>query len=153
MRILRLIRTRPLALVLAAGVLSVGQGLAPMVATAISPTSPSVVVTYRTQWFEPFFPAVHLIGQVRNDTSQAVTGVRIGLNLQDAHGNSVGTQTAFPTLEALAPGEISPFEVILFPVPVGYTRWRSGDAPSHRAPPDFAGRFPAQCMHPPPDYV
>jgi len=149
-RILRLIRTRPLALVLAAGVLSVGQGLAPMVATAISPTSPSVVVTYRTQWFEPFFPAVHLIGQVRNDTSQAVTGVRIGLNLQDAHGNSVGTQTAFPTLEALAPGEISPFEVILFPVPVGYTQFaiagvtyaRATATPNHANLPVHIGACP-----------
>src|SRR5438045_8364667 len=121
-----------------------------MVATAISPTSPSVVVTYRTQWFEPFFPAVHLIGQVRNDTSQAVIGVGIGLNLQDAHGNSVGTQTAFPTLEALAPGEISPFEVILFPVPVGYTQFaiagvtyaRETATPNHANLPAHIGAYP-----------
>ena len=125
MRILRLIRTRPhagraLVGVLAGALLSVGQAAPPLIASAVSP---SVVVIYKTQWSEPFFPAVHLIGQVRNNTSQAVAGIKIGLNLQDAGGNSVGTETAVPTLDALAPGEVSPFEVILFPAPLGYAKF------------------------------
>ena len=141
MRILRLIRTRPragraLVGVLAGGLLSVGQGSAPLIASAVSP---SVVVIYKNQWSEQYFPAFHLFGQVRNDTSQAVTGIRIGLNLQDINGNSVGTETAYPTLDALAPGEISPFEAILFPAPAGYAKFaiagvtyaRSTATPNH----------------------
>ena len=89
MRILRLIRTRPLVGVLAVGLLSLGQGLGPVVAAAIAPVSPSVVVIYKNQWSEQYFPAFHLFGQVRNDTSQAVTGIKIALDLQDANGNSV----------------------------------------------------------------
>jgi len=121
---LRLIRTRPYAIgMLAAALLSVGQGLGPVVAAAIAPVSPSVVVIYKNQWSEQYFPAFHLFGQVRNDTSQAVTGIKIALDLQDANGNSVGTDTAVPSLEALVPGEVSPFEVILFPAPAGYAKF------------------------------
>lgn len=141
MRILRLIRTRPragraLAGVLAAGLLSVGQGPGPWGAAA---TSASVVVIYKTQWWENPFPAVHLIGQVRNDTGQAVTGITLALDLQDATGVSVGKETAYATLETLAPGEISPFEAIMIPPPAGFAKFavagvsfaRSSATPNH----------------------
>ncbi len=125
MRILRLISARPragraLVGMLAAGLLSLGHGPGPLVAEALSP---AVVVIYKAQWSETSFPAVHLIGQVRNDTAQAVTGIKVALDLQDANGTSVGKDTAFPSLEALAPGEISPFEAILVPAPAGYAKF------------------------------
>lgn len=101
---------------LAASLLSVGQGPATLVGAA---GSPGVNVIYQTQWWESF-PAVHLIGQVRNDTGQAVTGIRVALNLLDINGASVGRETAFPSLEVLAPGEIAPFEDILAPPPTGF---------------------------------
>ena len=117
MRILRL---------LAACLLAVGQIHAPLDAAALAPPQPGVHVIYHWQWSEGFFPAVHLIGQVRNDTSAAVTGIKVALDLQDANGASVGKETALATLETLAPGEISPFEALLIPPPAGYAKFAIG---------------------------
>lgn len=122
MRILRLIGARPhagraLIGVLAGSLLSVGQGPGVPVAAV---SAPSVVVIYQAQWSETSFPAVHLIGQVRNDTGQAVTGIKVAVNLLDINGTTIGRETGFPSLEIVAPTEVSPFEVILVPPPAGY---------------------------------
>lgn len=145
MRILRLVGARPhagraLIGVLAGSLLSVGQG--PGV-SVVAVSAPSVVVIYQAQWSETSFPAVHLIGQVRNDTGQAVTGIRVALNLLDINGATIGRETAFPDLEVLGLGEVSPFEVILAPPPAGYATFsvagvsfgRATSTPNHTSLP------------------
>jgi len=108
------------------GLLLVGQaGASPVMAT-----SGSVDVIFHSQWFEPLFgglfgdlQAVHIIGQVRNDTDENVTLIQIGLNLQDARENSLETDSTMSGVGVLAPGEVSPFEDIVVPAPANYSTY------------------------------
>ena len=94
----------------------------PVAATTLK--APSVDVLEATQWVEAF-PAgaqtVHIVGQVRNSTSDNVALVRIGLNLLDAKGATLKTDTAWASLDLLSPQEVSPFETVLVPAPADYS--------------------------------
>src|SRR5690349_5855369 len=86
---------------------------------------PGITLLSTSQWFEVIDSATgqrayHLVGEVRNDAGVIVSGIQLRLNLYDSLGNLVGTRSTLSTVRVLAPGERSPFEVILFPPPMGY---------------------------------
>jgi hypothetical protein len=73
----------------------------------------------------------HLVGEVRNNTDQALTAIEIAVELADSAGNSVLMDddnaiveqvTVSPLLYTLAPGETSPFEYTLVHSWGGVTR-------------------------------
>ena len=67
--------------------------------------------------------AVHIVGLVRNDTADNATRIWISVNLKDSSGNSIGTDSTASSLEVLAPGEVSPFEVVVVPLPTSYSTY------------------------------
>ncbi len=67
---------------------------------------------------------IHIVGQVQNNTAGNVTLVRINVSLADATAND--SAWTYATLEILGPNEYSPFELNLFPAPLGYTGFTIG---------------------------
>jgi hypothetical protein len=86
---------------------------------------PGITLLSTSQWFEVTDSgtgqrAYHLVGEVRNDTGVTVSGIQPHVNLYDGGGSPDGTRSTLTTVRVLAPGERSPFEVLLFPPPSGY---------------------------------
>ncbi len=80
-----------------------------------------------TSWMESLpgnVTAVHIVGQVHNNTAGNVTLVRVDVSLADATAND--SAWTYTTLDVLGPGEDSPFELLLFPAPTGYTGYTIG---------------------------
>jgi hypothetical protein len=97
--------------------------LAPLAPAFLSPAtvhaSPPVEVLSHSTWTEVISGVnhLHVIGQFRNDsTTDNAADVRVDFNLLDS-GVKVGNSFAVSALRILAPGEISPFEDIVFPAP------------------------------------
>lgn len=61
---------------------------------------------------------LHVIGEVRNDTTGNVRDVKITVSLLDGQGNPVATRTNLSYLTLLDPGQRSPFDII-FPEVLG----------------------------------
>ena len=101
--------------------------LAPLAPVLLSPASvhasPPVSVLSHSTWTESTYgvPVLHVIGQFRNDsTTDNAADVRLSFNLLEG-GVKVGNSFAVSTLRILAPGEISPFEDIILPMPSAHT--------------------------------
>ena len=101
--------------------------LAPLAPVLLSPAtvhaSPPVSVLSHSTWSESIngVPVLHVIGQFRNDsTTDNAADVRLSFNLLEG-GVKVGNSFAVSTLRILAPGEISPFEDIILPMPSAHT--------------------------------
>lgn len=78
-----------------------------------------------TSWTEASpVGATHIVGQVRNNTAANVTQVRVNVNLVDAKPND--TWFTYANVAVLGPGEYSPFELLLFPPPAGYSSYTIG---------------------------
>ncbi len=144
----RLLSRLPIAL-LAGGLLGPALGAAPLVRpVAAASTCPlgglygSVCAISSSQWKEdPGSQAVHIVGELRNDGGQNLTGIRIRLDLLDANGNVIGPDHTWSTVQVLGPGDRSPFEDILVAPPSGYHDFRIAgiDAgPSIAQPDHFA---------------
>jgi hypothetical protein len=59
---------------------------------------------------------LHVLGEVRNGTTQAVQNVRVSVRFIDAQGRSVGTAAGYLALPSLQPGEKSCFHVFRAPL-------------------------------------
>ena len=83
-------------------------------------------VVSTSQWTEdPGSDAIHLVGELRNDGSQNLTGITVNLDLLNSSGNRIGPDSAASTAVVLAPGELTPFEQILqYPQPAGYNHFQ-----------------------------
>ncbi len=68
--------------------------------------------------------AIHIVGQLQNNTTSNVTLVRVNVGLADARANDMAW--TYATLDVLGPNETSPFELVLVPAPVGYTGFTIG---------------------------
>jgi hypothetical protein len=107
-------------------------GVAALLAATLAPAflspatvhaSPVVEVLSHSSWTESIngVTALHVIGQFRNDsTTEKATDVRIDFNLL-AGGVRVGNSVAMSTVRILTPGEVSPFEEVLFPASASWT--------------------------------
>lgn len=107
----------PLLLVLVSG------GLTARAAPAV--TTPGITLMWKQDWNEVIdagtnLRSYHLVGEVRNDTGANATGIQLHLNLFDSANHPVGSTSTVSSVEILAPGELSPFEAILFPPPASY---------------------------------
>jgi hypothetical protein len=73
-----------------------------------------------SQWIEDHGPwqSVHIVGKLRNDGSTNLSGIRVTLVLNTTSGPK--TEVTPASVRVLAPGELSPFEDLLFPIPAGY---------------------------------
>ena len=92
--------------------------------------SSGVTVVTSSSWLDPPtgpLLAVHIVGQVvNNNTSGSVTLVKIPIRLRDGTLTVFDTQSAFATVNVLGPGESSPFELVLTPVPTNYASFVTG---------------------------
>jgi HYDIN/CFA65/VesB family protein/ASPM-SPD-2-Hydin domain-containing protein len=91
-------------------------------ATPAAATSVGIGLISSSQWTETLpsgATAVHIVGQVQNDTSGNATLVRINVSLTDSIPND--SAWTYATVDVLGPNELSPFELGLFPAPAGYT--------------------------------
>jgi hypothetical protein len=109
---------------LAAAALAIPAALLPAVpAAAILPIS----VVSHSSWTETLpgsVTAIHIVGQVQNNTAGNVALVRISVNLADSKPGDMAW--TYATLDVLGPGEKSPFELTLYPAPAGYTGYTMG---------------------------
>jgi Protein of unknown function (DUF1573)/Abnormal spindle-like microcephaly-assoc'd, ASPM-SPD-2-Hydin len=89
-----------------------------------------VEVVSSSSWLDPptgTLLAVHIVGQVINNTGGNVTLVKIPISLKDSTGTIFdSTQSTFATVNVLGPGEVSPFEFLLQPVPTNYASFQTG---------------------------
>lgn len=60
---------------------------------------------------------LHLVGEVRNDTGQAIELVNIQASLVDASGKSFDGTQGYTEINVLQPGDVSSFDVTKFPAP------------------------------------
>jgi len=96
-----------------------------LTATPAAAVMPIGLVSF-TSWTETLAPdltAVHIVGQVRNNTAGNVTLVRVNISLADTANDTTWT---YATLDILGPNEYSPFELNLFPAPPGYAGYTIG---------------------------
>jgi hypothetical protein len=103
-------------------------GGSPVSSTATSPklpvvstptAMPNALVISSTNAFTDSYGTYHVVGEIINNTSAAVSSIELTVEIKDASGNSLlkddsGNVTAStkvsPMLYTLAPGEASPFE-------------------------------------------
>jgi hypothetical protein len=95
--------------------------LAPLAPALLNPVtvhaSPPVEVLSHSTWSEVLngVSILHVIGQVRNDSTTDNAGdVRVNFDVLSG-GVKVGNSFALSSVRILAPGEISPFEDVFFP--------------------------------------
>lgn len=110
------------------GLLAAGMAL-PATALTAAPAAGSVPISLlsTSSWTEPFpggATAVHIVGQVQNNTGANVGWVRINVNLNDATPNDASY--TYATVAILGSNEVSPFELDLVPQPAGYTGYTIG---------------------------
>lgn len=67
--------------------------------------------------------AYHVVGEVRNDTGQTVEFVNIVGTYTDSAGNFLATADTYTTLNILAAGDISPFDLLLTSPPAGIAQY------------------------------
>jgi len=67
--------------------------------------------------------AFHVVGEVRNDTGQAIEFVNIIGTFTDSAGNFLATEDTFTTLDVLAAGDIAPFDLLLTTPPAGISQY------------------------------
>ena len=65
--------------------------------------------------------ALHIFGEVINNTGYNVEFVKITANLFDSGGQLVDTERTYTTLDVLLPSEKTCFEALFYPGPVGWT--------------------------------
>ena len=63
---------------------------------------------------------LHLVGEVRNDTGQAIELVNIQAALLDASGKSIDGTQGYTEINVLQPGDVSSFDVTKFPAPSNF---------------------------------
>jgi hypothetical protein len=63
--------------------------------------------------------ALHLVGEVRNQSDQNLIFVEIMATFYDASSQVLATEISYTDLDILEPGGLSPFELILFDAPDG----------------------------------
>jgi hypothetical protein len=121
-RAVLLLATSLLAPLLATG------ALRPVPVQAAPPQCPApgfVCVVSSSQWIETFREGgrvVHIVGEVRNDSTGNLTSIRLNFDLLDAT-RKIGTSFTHASAEILGPGELSPFEELLSP-PTGYVSFQ-----------------------------
>jgi len=106
--------------------LALPAGLSAVPAAAVAPIG---LVSTPSSWQEPPTGTpqeIHIVGAVQNNTAGNVTVNRINIALLDSHGHAFDTQYTNATIKILGPGEISPFELLLFPPPAGYDSFEVG---------------------------
>jgi hypothetical protein len=67
--------------------------------------------------------AYHVVGEVRNDTGQTVEFVNIIGTYTDSAGTFLATADTYTTLNILASGDISPFDLLLTNPPAGIAQY------------------------------
>ena len=77
---------------------------------------PDIGVVSTSQWTDG--TAVHIVGQLQNNTANNVTLVRVTVSLTDAIAND--SAWTWATVNVIGPNELSPFELVLAPAPAGY---------------------------------
>jgi len=83
---------------------------------------PDIGVVSTSQWTDTMIgggTAVHIVGQLQNNTANNVTLVRVTVSLTDAIAND--SAWTWATVNVIGPNELSPFELVLAPAPTGYT--------------------------------
>ena len=95
-------------------------------ATPAAAVSMPIGLVSSSSWTETLvgdLTAIHIVGQVHNNTPGNVTLVRVNISLADTANDTTWT---YATLDILGPNEYSPFELNLFPAPPGYAGYTIG---------------------------
>ena len=71
--------------------------------------------------------AVHIVGEVENNTTKYLDFVEVKANIFDDQGNLVDTNFTYTWLEILPPGEITCFDILLFDLPENWDRYEFED--------------------------
>ncbi len=97
-------------------------GTTPAWATSACPGTlfTNVCLISSSQWVEDdtFARSLHIVGELRNDGATNLSGIRVSIVLNTAGGPLTEVTPAIVRL--LGPGELSPFEDWLTPIPPGY---------------------------------
>lgn len=67
---------------------------------------------------------LHLVGEVRNDTGQAIELVNIQASLVDAGGKAFDGTQGYTEINVLQPGDVSSFDVTKFPAPANLATYK-----------------------------
>ena len=102
--------------------LALAPGITPTWATTTCPGTlfTNVCLISSSQWIEDdtFARSVHIVGELRNDGTTNMSGIRVTVVLNAAGGPV--TEVVSSSVRVLGPGELSPFEDWLTPIPPGY---------------------------------
>ncbi|HLF91476.1 MAG TPA: FxLYD domain-containing protein, partial [Anaerolineales bacterium] len=92
----------------------------PVVEPTEAPTEPpttsgeEIISIDQVHGFYDIYDSLNVIGLVTNNTSRAIDNVEIEVEIFDANDESLFVDTLFVDLFALAPGETSPFSMLIF---------------------------------------
>src|SRR2546426_2108537 len=98
-------------------------GTIPLLATTMPAMPVAAVSPIRlvssSQWFDTLatLPAVHMVGQIQNQSGGDVASVRVNIDWLDSFNVVVGHSSTTATRKVLANLDYSPFEDIEFPAP------------------------------------
>ncbi|MDQ6884628.1 MAG: choice-of-anchor D domain-containing protein [Candidatus Dormibacteraeota bacterium] len=91
--------------------------------------TPAIGVVSTSSWQAPPTGTpqeVHIVGQLQNNTAGNVTVSQINVVLKDGNGGTIDTGQTDAAVRILGPGEVSPFEYVLSPVPANYASFAIG---------------------------
>jgi len=102
--------------------LALAPGSTPAWATSACPGTlfTNVCLISSSQWIEEdtFARSLHIVGEVRNDGSTNLSEIKVTLMLNTSGGTV--TEITMATVQVIGPGELSPFDDWLTPIPPGY---------------------------------
>lgn len=89
--------------------------------TPTPPPSTSGFSTRRSSWYVSTTGTIWVVGEVANETNQAMSYVKVVADFYSASGQLLATDFGFATIDVLAPGGDSPYTILLLNPPPGIT--------------------------------
>jgi hypothetical protein len=84
-----------------------------------TPSGAPTVFTQNSSWYFDAVGILHVVGEVVNLSPTTVNFVKVDANAVDSNGQVLDTDYNYACLTAIGPGQVSPFDVMLFDNPVG----------------------------------